>query len=89
MLMRALEGWTDEELAAKLGKSLPTIKKTWRSAYQRVEAKLPGLELSQTGPGTTESKRGREKKRRLLGYLRDHPEELRPFGHGTVRLGNT
>jgi hypothetical protein len=25
------------------------------------------------------SKRGKEKKRRLLAYLRDHPEELRPF----------
>ena len=23
--------------------------------------------------------RGREKRRRLLAYLREHPEELRPF----------
>jgi hypothetical protein len=33
LLSTALRGWTDEELSASLGKSLPTLKKLWRSVY--------------------------------------------------------
>jgi hypothetical protein len=82
MLSKALEGWTDEELSEKLATSLPTVKKTWRSIYHRAGAKMPGLNPDEPEMNAIETKRGREKKRRLLTYLRNHPEELRPFAKG-------
>ena len=78
LLDAALRGLTDEELAIELQVSLSAIKKTWRSIYSRVEhAGLPIL------PALTESRedgdRGKGKRHRLLNYVREHPEELRPF----------
>jgi len=77
LLLAALQGGTDEELAAVLGVSLSAVKKTWRSIYDRVTAKSPGLIPDQV-PEELTSERGKEKKQRLLAYVRDHPEELRP-----------
>jgi hypothetical protein len=77
LLTYALPGATDEQLAEMLGSSLPTVKKTWVSIYHRVEDFLPGL-ISETSQADTVGGRGREKRRRLLAYLREHPEELRP-----------
>ncbi|HEX5420258.1 MAG TPA: hypothetical protein VFY39_09675 [Gammaproteobacteria bacterium] len=59
------------------------MKKTWISAYRRVALRLAEL-LPQgaSDGGALESKRGKEKKRRLLAYVRDHPEELRPYRNG-------
>ena len=79
LLNRAFGRATDERIAENLGVSLPTVKKMWVSAYRRVENNLPELfgdfprlEIAANG-------RGPEKRRRLLLYLRDHPEELRPY----------
>lgn len=79
MLCVALNGLTDEELAAELGLSLSTVKKTWREVYERT-ADIWGGELpSSTMENTeTDGKRGKEKKQHLLTYLRAHMEELRP-----------
>jgi DNA-binding CsgD family transcriptional regulator len=77
LLCSALSGSTDEELARMLGVALPTIKKTWLSIYGRVDDHIPDL----VGPersGLTDGRRGREKRRGVLAYLRNHPEELRP-----------
>ncbi len=60
-----------------LGVSLSAVKKTWRTIYGRVTAKSPGLIPDQV-PEELSSERGKEKKQRLLAYLREHPEELRP-----------
>lgn len=70
-------GGTDPELAGAFHVSLPTIKKMWGSIYQRVAGCDPELvpDPVHAEPGTSE--RGPEKRRRLLAYLRDHPEELR------------
>jgi hypothetical protein len=78
LLLSALSGATDEELAKTLCVSLPTVKKTWLSIYGRVAARQPQLIENHS---LTESSvyRGKEKRRRLLAYLRDHLEELRPF----------
>lgn len=77
LLLAALGGGTDRELAEEVGISLPAVKKTWLSIYGRVSKQLPsifpnGVAIPEDG------ERGREKKQHLIAYLRDHPEELRP-----------
>jgi hypothetical protein len=77
LLLAALQGGTDDNLAKTLALSLSAVKKTWRTIYGRVTAKSPGLIPDQV-PEELTSERGKEKKQRLLAYLREHPEELRP-----------
>ena len=74
LLLWAMMDLTDEELAERLTLATVTIKKRWQSIYERVALMEPALlgDIS-------EAKRGAEKKRRLLGYLRHHMEELRPY----------
>ncbi len=78
MLRAALAGesGTDEELAEALGVSLPTIKKMWLSVYRRMTHVQPKTIRDRARSGAAE--RGKEKRRHLLAYLREHPEELRP-----------
>ena len=72
---------TNEELADALGISLPTVKKLWQSIYRRGTEGVPELRPDAVRADIEESTRGKEKRRRLLAYLRDHPEELRPINH--------
>lgn len=76
LLTAAASGRTDEEIAAVLVVSLSGVKRCWESVYARASFRLPGLfsedRLSLSGA------RGAEKRRRLLCYLREHREELRP-----------
>lgn len=77
LLLTALRGGTDSELSDELGISLSAVKKTWLLIYDRVSGHLPGFSSNHDHlEGATE--RGKEKKQRLLNYLREHPEELRP-----------
>jgi hypothetical protein len=80
LLAAALKGLTDLELAEELGLKLSTLKKRWAAVFNRVaNAKpdlLPGLDDNIDGQA-----RGRQKRHRLLAYVREHPEELRPFLH--------
>lgn len=78
LLSRALSGATDEFLAEAQGTSLSTVKKMWISIYVRVEDHLPDLMPDLFRPELSASGRGAEKRRRLLAYLREHPQELRP-----------
>ncbi len=79
LLLTALAscGGTDQDVAAVLRLSVPTVKKMWGSVYRRVNASDPELipDSAQAESGTHD--RGREKKRTLLAYIREHPEELR------------
>jgi hypothetical protein len=77
LLLAALSGATDEELTKALHVSLPTVKKTWLSIYGRAAA-LSHL-IADQSPSESPSSRGKEKRRHLLAYLREHPEELRPY----------
>ncbi|HVB54959.1 MAG TPA: hypothetical protein VNE63_00810 [Candidatus Acidoferrales bacterium] len=77
LLLAALGGLTDQELAAALGISLPAVKKTWLSAYRRTSQCLPDLIPNHLPQEEWMVRRGKEKRRRLLSYLREHPEELR------------
>jgi hypothetical protein len=77
LLLTALSGGKDSELSDELGISLSAVKKTWLLIYNRVSGHLPGFSSDRDhSEGATE--RGKEKKQRLLAYLREHPEELRP-----------
>jgi hypothetical protein len=84
MLLMAPDAGTDEDLSKRLGISLPTIKKTWLSIYRRAAEYLPKLNLDDSQSDSTE-RRGKEKKRRLLAYLREHLEELRPYSPRLLR----
>ena len=76
LLLAAIRGGTDEELADELGLSLSAVKKLWRSVYDRVASTSSDLLPSRRD---SENERGKEKKHKLLAYLRDHPRELRPL----------
>ena len=78
LLSAALQGGTDQELAEELGISLSAVKKMWASAYHRIESRRASI-LEFERKENANGDRGREKKQKLLVYLRDHPEELRPY----------
>jgi DNA-binding CsgD family transcriptional regulator len=73
MLWLTLLGASDSELAARLGVGVDAIKKRWETIYGRVQER--DTELL---PHSGDLVRGPEKKERLLLYLRDHLEEMRP-----------
>lgn len=81
LLQAAMQGNTDTELSDQLGISGSSVRRSWLSIYDRVAARVPGV----LGQHPTEDRekssavRGRGKKYRLLAYLREHPEELRPL----------
>jgi DNA-binding NarL/FixJ family response regulator len=85
LLISALRGGTDEQLSDELGISLSAVKKTWRAIYDRVAARSGELTLAKSNDGAAE--RGKEKKQRLVAYLRDHPEELRPVSRKLLQQG--
>ena len=58
--------------------SVPRVKKVWVSTYRRVEDHLPALIQAPIRSDGPRHSRGKEKRRRVLAYLRDHAEELRP-----------
>lgn len=74
LLRPALEGMTDEELSDRLCLSLSAVKKRWAAVYDHVS--LKGIHA---GLPACEGKRGPERRRLLLEYLRWHPEELNPI----------
>ena len=66
---------TNKSLAQTLDVPLNTVKNWWLSIYGRVTDAAPDLLPLPEAEGA----RGPEKRRRLLQYLREHPEELRPY----------
>jgi DNA-directed RNA polymerase specialized sigma24 family protein len=73
VLILALEGRADPEIADILGITEDAVKARWRLIYHHADTLAPGLLPSGKTGG-----RGVEKRRTLLSYLRDRPEELRP-----------
>jgi hypothetical protein len=79
LLRHALRGETCKEEATSLSISPWTVKKRWHAIYERVadvDSELLPPPIANSFGATS---RGAERKRRLLYYLRQHPEELRPF----------
>ncbi len=78
LLDAALEGLTDRELSSCLGVSLETVKKRWASVFEQVEEIMPNLLPVAGGRHPVTQARGLQKRHRVLAYIRNHPEELRP-----------
>lgn len=76
VLELALRTLADEDIAARLHLSPHTIKMRWRRIFAAVQRTRPDL-LPDDG-GVEGQGRGSEKRRHLLAYLREHPEETRP-----------
>jgi hypothetical protein len=79
LLHHSLMGETSAELAAFLSISPWTVKKRWQAIYQRVEETDPELLPPAIANSLGVRSRGAERRRPLLCYLRQHPEELRPL----------
>lgn len=79
LLRLAVTQLTDGEISDELGVSLHGLKKHWRSVHQRALQAMPGLFDGLATSPTDTGTRGPEKRRALLQYLRQHPEELRPY----------
>ena len=75
ILRLARQGYTDQEIASLLGRTTDSVKKRWGGIYARFAAAFPDRL-----PVGREGSRGAEKRRTLLAYLKDRPEELRPYG---------
>jgi DNA-binding CsgD family transcriptional regulator len=75
VLLEALLGSSDRQIASDLDLSTETVRTAWDSIYTRVSRAIPTL---LTGPEAASGTRGTEKRRELIEYLRQHMEELRP-----------
>ena len=73
--LHALFNESDEEIADSLNIALETVRKHWRSIYERVIRLEPEFF---PGGRTQGDARGPEKRRHLLNYLRMHLDEIRP-----------
>jgi hypothetical protein len=76
LLEAAREGADDASVSKSLCVSVPAIKRRWANIFDRVAAIRPDL-CPFDGDGT----RGTQKRQRVLAYVRNHPEELRPFNY--------
>ncbi|MEO8805121.1 MAG: hypothetical protein ABI433_03510 [Burkholderiaceae bacterium] len=67
----------DDALEQRLGVSMHGLKKLWRGIYERIQDQQP--DFFGEASGDDDGKRGREKRRQVLAYVRQRPEELRPW----------
>ena len=75
LLIAAHTGGTDADLASKLGLRVPAVKARWRSVFARIAEIKPELVNDIDG----RKGRGLQKRNRIVAYVRDHPEDLRPY----------
>lgn len=83
LLWLALFDESDAHLTERLGVSVHGLKKLWRGIYERIEDRMP--EFFGEPVGEDDGRRGPEKRRQVLAYVRQRPEELRPWAAGTPR----
>jgi hypothetical protein len=67
----------DEYLMGRLDVSVHGLKKLWRGIYERIEDIEP--QFFGESSSADDGKRGPEKRRQVLAYVRQRPEELRPW----------
>ncbi len=85
VLARAADGLTDTQIAQHLGITIAAVSLRWRSIYNRVAEHAPSVlryEESQDGV------RGQEKRRQVVSFVNEHPEELRPHAGHPRRRSN-
>lgn len=74
LLDEALGGLTDKELSLKLSIGVDAVKGRWKSIYAKTEDRF--VDVIEEDSNKTRSK---EKRRKVIDYVRLHPEELRPY----------
>ena len=74
LLAAALRGAENAELAHGLCRTPSAIKRTWTGIFEKCARHHPELL-----PTTEGSLRGQQKRHKVMAYIREHPEELRPF----------
>ncbi len=77
LLWLALFDESDEALMQPLDVSVHGLKKLWRGIYERIQDRMP--EFFGEDADSDEGRRGPEKRRQVLAYVRQRPEELRPW----------
>ncbi|WP_153067033.1 hypothetical protein [Steroidobacter cummioxidans] len=80
LLWFALFDESDEALMPLLDVSVHGLKKLWRGIYERIEDRMPAF-FGDAGGGD-DGKRGPEKRRQVMAYVRQRLEELRPWAPG-------
>lgn len=83
ILKAALAGATDVDIAEQLGISRDGVRNHWNAIYARVADVDPHLLESPGAAARSSSKRGSEKRRRLLAKLAGQTQELRPYAKKT------
>jgi DNA-binding CsgD family transcriptional regulator len=78
LLAHAASGMTDSEITRALALSPNTLKATWRQIYGRIEDRAPFVLRHEGATGPT-NRRGIEKRRHVVNYIADNPQELRPY----------
>jgi len=78
LLWLALFDESDAHLMPLLEVSVHGLKKLWRGIYERIEDVEPAF-FGDAAASEDEGKRGPEKRRQVLAYVRQRPEELRPW----------
>jgi len=78
VLRLALDGVSDEQIAADVGITMNGVKKRWQQIFNRVrDANLDELPLNETQK--REGKRGTELRHYVIEYVRRNREELHPY----------
>jgi len=77
LLWLALFDESDDALMGPLDVSVHGLKKLWRGIYERIQDRMP--EFFGADTSNDEGRRGPEKRRQVLAYVRQRPEELRPW----------
>jgi hypothetical protein len=80
LLWLALFDESDEALMPVLDVSVHGLKKLWRGIYERIEDRMPAF--FGDAAGGDDGKRGPEKRRQVMAYVRQRLEELRPWAPG-------
>jgi DNA-binding CsgD family transcriptional regulator len=81
VLVRAAGGLTDARIAEDLAIKPAAVSMRWRSIYTRfARGAPPALRFEETSGA-----RGQEKRRLVIAFVTEHPEELRPYARPARR----
>ncbi|MGD0641206.1 MAG: hypothetical protein ABSC22_10705 [Roseiarcus sp.] len=80
VLQCAVDDLCDVEIANHLNISSHAVNMRWRTIYERIQQR-PELAASLFGPGESRDGDGHasQKRRRVTAFVRERPEELRPY----------
>lgn len=70
-IILASSGLSDSEIAERTGRSVEAVNRMWSRIYERVDDVMVPL--------LSASPLGNNKRQKLLSYIANHPEEIRPY----------